>query len=195
MSYIFSFFLLSGILFFAMQGNIGQMLPVITEATGNCGSFVLKLLFLTAFFSGVIQMGEDAGLMQKISGFLQPLLKRIFETNNSKILKKISINISANLLGIGNAATPSGLAAMEVLDEENNQSSHPSDDMCRFVLFNTCSIQLIPTTIMGLRAMAGSKNPTVIVLPVIMVSFFSLITGLLICNLLLKLNKKRKPLC
>lgn len=178
-----------------MQGNIGQMLPVITEATGNCGSFVLKLLFLTAFFSGVIQMGEDAGLMQKISGFLHPLLKRIFETNNSKILKKISINISANLLGIGNAATPSGLAAMEALDEENNQSSHPSDDMCRFVLFNTCSIQLIPTTIMGLRAMAGSKNPAVIVLPVIMVSFFSLMTGLLLCNLLLKLNKKRKPLC
>lgn len=178
-----------------MQGNISQMLPVITEATGNCGSFVLKLLFLTSFFSGVIQMGEDAGLMQKISSFLQPLLKRIFETNNPKILKKISINISANLLGIGNAATPSGLAAMEVLDEENNQSPHPSDDMCRFVLFNTCSIQLIPTTIMGLRAMAGSKNPAVIVLPVIMVSFFSLMTGLLICNLLLRLNKKRKPLC
>ncbi len=195
MSYIFAFFLLSGIFFFAAQGNINQILSVITEATGNCGSFILKLLFLTAFFSGIIQIGEDAGIMQKISHLLHPLLKRIFETNNPKILEKISINISANLLGIGNAATPSGLATMEALNEENKQRPHPSNDMCRFVLFNTCSVQLIPTTIMGLRAIAGSKNPSVIVLPVILVSFLSLILGLLICNVILKLNQKRSPLC
>ena len=194
MSYIFSFFLLSGIFFFALQGNIHQILSVITEATGNCGSFILKLLFLTAFFSDIIQMGEDAGIMQKLSHLLHPLLKRIFQTDNPRILQKIAVNISANLLGIGNAATPSGLAAMEALDKENKQTSHLSGDMCRFVLFNTCSVQLIPTTIMGLRAMAGSESPSVIVLPVLLVSFLSLAFGLLICNIILKLNQKRSSL-
>lgn len=156
-------------------------MTVITKATADCGSFVLKLLFLTAFFSGVIEVAQEAGLVQKLSRLLYPILKRMFETRSKDTLEKISVNMGANLLGIGNAATPSGLAAMKQLDWEN-KSIRPSRDMCRFLLCNTCSIQLIPTTICGLRAMAGSQTPSAIVLPVILVSFSSLMLGLFLCN-------------
>ncbi len=194
MNVIFSGFLILGICFFLANGNPGALMTTITKATSDCGSFVLKLLFLTAFFSGIIQVGEDAGIVRKISKFLRPLLQRIFGTKNEKILDKISVNIGANLLGIGNAATPSGLAAMEELNREHKNRDYPSDDMCRFVLFNTCSVQLIPTTILGLRAMAGSPAPSAIVLPVIGVSFSSLCLGLLLCQWLLRIRKKRRSL-
>lgn len=194
MNYIFSFFLLSGIGFFIAQGKAGEIVSVMTEATSSCGSFVLKLLFLTAFFSGVIQIAEDGGIVAKISRFLMPLLRRIFSTKDKAVLGKISVNIGANLLGIGNAATPSGLNAMKLLDEENNHLKTPSEDMCTFLLFNTCSIQLIPTTIMALRAMAGSETPSAIVLPVILVSFLSLLCGLFLCRVILRIENRRNPL-
>lgn len=194
MNYIFSFFLLSGLGFFLAQGKGGEIITVITDATASCGGFVLKLLFLTAFFSGIIQIGEDAGMVSALSKILAPLLKRIFKTKNPDISGKISVNISANLMGIGNAATPSGLSAMKALDEANNHNETPSDDMCLFILFNTCSIQLIPTTIMGLRAMAGSTNPASVVLPVILVSFCSLLCSITLCKLLLWLRAKRSTL-
>lgn len=194
MNVIFSVFLILGIAFFIVNGNPGALMSTVTKATSDCGSFVLKLLFLTAFFSGVIQVGEDAGIVRKISKFLRPLLRLIFETKNEKILNKISVNIGANLLGIGNAATPSGLAAMEELNLEHQNRDYPSDDMCRFILFNTCSVQLIPTTILGLRAMAGSPSPSAIVLPVIGVSFSSLFLGLCLCQWFLRIRRKRSSL-
>lgn len=192
MNVIFGGFLILGIVFFIGNANAGEFLTTVTAATSECGSFVLKLLFLTAFFSGIIEVGEEAGIVKLISKLLHPLLKRIFQTKNEKTLDRISVNIGANLLGIGNAATPSGLAAMQALDHEHKGRSYPSGDMCRFVLFNTCSVQLIPTTIAGLRAMAGSPAPFAIVLPVIGVSFSSLLLGLLLCQWLLQIRSKRR---
>ena len=192
MNVIFSFFLIMGIGFFLANGNAGGLMTTITKTTSDCGSFVLKLLFLTAFFSGVIQVGEEAGIVRKLSKFLRPFLRRIFNTKCETTLDKISVNIGANLLGIGNAATPSGLAAMEELNREHKNRIYPSDDMCRFILFNTCSVQLIPTTILGLRAMAGSATPAGIVLPVILVSFSSLALGFFLCQWLLRIRRGRQ---
>lgn len=194
MNIIFSLFLILGIGFFVANGNAGALMTTITKATSDCGSFVLKLLFLTAFFAGIIQVGEEAGIVRKISNLLQPLLKRIFDTKQETTLDKISVNIGANLLGIGNAATPSGLAAMQELNREHKNQNFPSDDMCRFLLFNTCSVQLIPTTILGLRAMAGSHSPSAIVLPVILVSFSSLLLGFLLCQWMLRIRNRRSRL-
>ncbi len=189
MSYVFSFFLVMGTICYLLTGRISELMKVVTQTTSNCGTFVLQLMFLTAFFSGIIKIGEDIGLTRVLSKFLRPVLNRLFHTKSDSALQKIATNISANLLGIGNAATPSGLCAMKELDKENQESQLPSDDMCRFLLFNTCSVQLIPTTILGLRAMAGSNNSSVILLPVICVSITSLLVGLLLCNQLLRLRK------
>lgn len=183
MNYVFSLFLLSGIFFFFQNGTLGELITVISDSCVSCSAFVLKLMFLTAFFSGIIQIADDCGVVKQISSLLSCMLRKIFRTKNEAILQKISVNISANMLGIGNAATPSGLAAMEELDKENKHHILPSSDMCRFMLFNTCSVQLIPTTVLSLRAMAGSKNPSVILIPVLAVSLLCLTAGILMCKL------------
>lgn len=186
MNYVFSFFMILGIIFYLLTGRISELMNLITKTTADCGSFVLKLLFLTAFFSGILKIGEGVGITSFLKKLLSPLLGRIFDTKEEGTLNQISLNISSNMLGIGNAATPSGLLAMKKLDQENKKKEKPSKDMCRFLLFNTCSVQLLPTTILGLRAMAGSKNPSIILFPVIMVSITSLVLGLFFCNLILK---------
>ena len=177
----------------AINQNLGQLTNIITTATANCGTFVLKLLFLTAFFSGIIQIGESIGLTKILSRLMLPILKKLFHTNKPSALEKISVNISANMLGIGNAATPSGLSAMEELDKENKKDI-PSPDMCRFILFNTCSVQLIPTTVIGLRAMAGSHSPSSVVIPILMTGFSGLVGALLLCKLALHYKERRGSL-
>ena len=118
MGYVISFFWITGIVFLAINQNLGQLTNIITTATANCASFVLKLLFLTAFFSGMIKIAEEIGLNRLLAKILSPILTKIFTTKDQRAIQKMSVNISANMLGIGNAATPSGLAAMEELNQE-----------------------------------------------------------------------------
>ncbi len=177
-------------MFLAINQNLGALSTIISTATANCGSFVLKLLFLTAFFSGMIQIGETIGLTKVLAKLLSPLLNRLFYTKNEKAKKLMSLNISANMLGIGNAATPSGLAAMEELACESKYD-FPTSDMCRFILFNTCSVQLIPTTVIGLRAMAGSTSPSSVVIPVLVTGFLGLVGALFLCHLALSHKEGR----
>ncbi len=174
--------------------NLGQLTNIITTATANCGTFVIKLLFLTAFFSGMIKIAEEIGLTKWLSHLLSPILTKLFHTKNQAALQKISLNISANMLGIGNAATPLGLSAMEELDKEATKEGFASPDMCRFILFNTCSVQLIPTTVIGLRAMAGSASPSAVVIPVLITGFLGLMGALLLCKLALDYKKRRNCL-
>ena len=182
MNYIFTFFVLLAVLFSFFTGTESEIFRVISEAASDCGFFVMKLMAITAFFSGVIKVAEDSGCIQKLSYLVKIFVRKIFKTRRA--IDKISLNITANMIGIGNAATPLGLYAMRELDTENNSGDRPSYDMCKFMIFNTCSVQLIPTTILGLRAMAGSKNPSIIILPVIITSILSLISGLIICRII-----------
>ena len=189
MNYIFTFFILISVIFSFFTKTEGEIFKTISESTSDCAFFVLKLMAVTAFFSGVIKTAEDSGIMKKLAFFINIAVKRLFQTKTA--LDKIALNITANIIGIGNAATPLGLYAMKELDLENKKSDVPSYDMCKFVIFNTCSVQLIPTTILGLRAMAGSKNPAIVILPVIITSILSLISGLIICKIMSKRLIKR----
>ena len=194
MGYVISFFWITGIIFLTINQNLTQMTTIITTATANCSSFVLKLLFLTAFFSGMIKIAEKIGIIGVLTKLLSPILAKLFKTKDQKALQKMSVNISANMLGIGNAATPSGLAAMQELDKEVQSDGIPTPDMCLFILFNTCSVQLIPTTVIGLRAMAGSSSPASVVIPVLITGFLGLAGALTLCKLVFSLNKRRNLL-
>lgn len=194
MGYVISFFWITGIIFLSINQNLGQLTNIITSACASCGTFVIKLLFLTAFFSGVVKIGEEMGLTRWLSRLLSPILNKLFHTKNQTALQKISLNISANMLGIGNAATPLGLMAMEELDKETKKEGVPTPDMCRFILFNTCSVQLIPTTVIGLRAMAGSISPSAVVIPVLITGFLGLLGALFFCKLALDCKKRRNCL-
>ena len=182
MNYIFTFFILLAVIFSFFTKTEGEIFKVISNSTADCAFFVLKLMAVTAFFSGMIKVAEDSGCIQKLSFLINIIVKKLFKTKGA--IDKISLNITANMIGIGNAATPLGLYAMKELDMENKKRDTPSYDMCKFIIFNTCSVQLIPSTILGLRAIADSHNPAIIILPVIITSILSLICGLLICKAL-----------
>jgi spore maturation protein A len=186
MNYIFALFIVVGILFSLFTGREGDIVKTIVDATTDCSYFVLKLIFITAFFSGVIKVAEDSGMISKLSFLIKKVISKIFSSKKKETLDKMTLNISANILGIGNAATPLGLFAMKELDIENNHKDKPSLDMCKFIIFNSCSVQLIPTTILGLRQVANSANPTAIILPVIITSFISLTFGLILVSFLYK---------
>lgn len=190
MNYIFVFFVASSIIFSFITGNQSSIFDIITEALGECGNFMVKIIFLTGFFSGIMHIAEECGVTDKLCKAVLKITKRIFKTHDMKAKNKIALNISANMLGIGNAATPAGLEAMKELDRVNDGDIYPSYDMCKFMIFNTCSVQLIPTGVMSVRALAGSNDPAKVILPVIIVSFVSLFFGLFVLKILYRKERK-----
>lgn len=190
MNFIFVFFIASAIIFSFLSGTQSSIFDIITASLNDCGSFMVRIIFLTGFFSGLMRIAEESGIADKLCGFVIKTAGRIFKTKNASAKNKIALNISANILGIGNAATPAGLEAMKELDRLNGGSIYPSYDMCKFMIFNTCSVQLIPTTVMSLRALAGSQDPSGVILPVITVSFASLFFGLGVLKILYRKERK-----
>lgn len=115
-----------------------------------------------------MQIASSTKAIDTMSSLLKPLIKFLFPelNNNSKIQKEISMNMVANILGLGNAATPLGLKAINSMQEENENKEKLTDSMMTFIVINTASIQLIPTTVIAIRNSLGSENPTAIVFPV-----------------------------
>ena len=147
---------------------------------------LLSIAGMMCLWSGLMEIAKRAGVISFLSKLLRPVIALLFPSvkNNRECTDPIVMNISANLMGMSNAATPLGLKAMEALQKENGRSSRPSDEMCRLVLLNTASIQLIPSTLLALRSAAGSSAPSEIIVPVWITSVCALLIGLLFCKLL-----------
>ena len=115
-----------------------------------------------------MQIASSTSVIEKLTKFLKPVIRFLFPElkNNQKIQKEISMNMIANILGLGNAATPLGLKAMKSMQDENKKKDTLTDSMMMFIVINTASIQIIPTTVIAIRNSLGSSNPTSIVFPV-----------------------------
>ena len=130
-------------------------------------------------------------LIEKLCRILNPFINFLFPhlKKNKKIKKEISMNMIANILGLGNAATPLGLKAMESMQEENESKEYLSDSMMTFILINTASIQLIPTTVIAIRKSLGSENTTGIIIPVWFATICAAVAGIFAVKLLIKRKK------
>ena len=187
-----AFFVLS-VVYSAVTGNLSEITSAIFDASAKAVNLSISLTATICFWSGIMQITSDCGIAEVIASLLRPVTKIIFPElkENSRALSAIVMNITANLLGLGNAATPIGLDAMHELDRENNFSCDASDAMCRFVVMNTASLQLVPTTIIGLRTVYGSSDPASILIPVWITSAITLTAGLL-CTKLLNGRKRHE---
>ena len=138
-----------------------------------------------------MHIASKTNLIEKLTKILEPVIKFLFpeQKNNKKIKKEISMNMIANILGLGNAATPLGLKAMKSMQEENKDKDTLTDSMLMFIVINTASIQIIPTTVIAIRNSLGSKNPTAIVFPVWIATIFSAIARCYSCK---NIDKKEK---
>ena len=141
-----------------------------------------------------MQIASKTSLVENLTRFLEPLLNFLFPKlkENKKIKKEISMNMIANILGLGNAATPLGLKAMKSMQEENEKKDTLSDSMMMFIVINTASIQIIPTTVIAIRSSLGSENPTSIVFPTWIATIIAAVVGVFVARIVIKLTKGEK---
>ena len=154
---------------------------ILTHATSGI-NLIIELMPLIVLWTGIMKIAEASGLLQVFARFLNPILRRLFPSlpSNHKALGYIASNIGANMLGLGSAATPFGLKAMEELQKDNPKKKEATEAMITFLVLNTGGVTLIPTTVIALRIMHGSANPTEIIITSILATAVSSISGLLL---------------
>ncbi|MFN0156993.1 MAG: nucleoside recognition domain-containing protein [Bacteroidota bacterium] len=170
------------------DGVLGSAKTAVTLAIGLIGIMALWL--------GVMKIAEQSGLVAKLALFLRPVMTRLFPDvpADHPAMGAMIMNISANMLGLSNAATPLGLKAMEELNKLSKKAGTATDAMCTFLVINTSNVQLIPATVIAIRASAGSANPTEILGPAIVATTISTLVGIIVVKALAKLPVYRKQL-
>jgi spore maturation protein A len=156
----------------------------------------IGLIGIMALWLGVMKIAEASGLIKKLALFLKPLTTWLFPDvpADHPAMGAMIMNISANILGLANAATPLGLKAMEELSKLNRKLGTATDAMCTFLVINTSNVQLIPATVIAIRAAAGSANPTEILGPVIIATTVNTIVGVTVVKLFAKFKIFKKQL-
>lgn len=149
-------------------GNISETNLSIFESTESAVTLCLKLLGTLCMWNGIMKVAEKTSVVEKIKKILNPIIKALFPNikKEEKAYNEISMNMVANIMGLGNAATPMGIKAMKSLQEKNKNKNKISKEMAIFIVLNTASIQIIPTTVIAIRNSLGSENPTAILFPV-----------------------------
>ena len=180
-TYIFVFFIAVGALFSIVTGNIESLNSQILKGGLDGINLLLDMMPLLVLWTGIMQIAEDSGILEKFSHLVCPLLSKLFPSlpKNHKALSYIASNIAANALGLGSAATPFGLKAMECMQEDNKKKDTATEAMITFLVLNTGGVTLVPTTVIALRAMYKSANPSEIILTSILATLCSNISGLI----------------
>lgn len=183
---IWGFFIVVGIVFAFFTGKIDIINEEILNSCKNTLELVFQLFPVVALWLGIMKIATASGLLQIVSNKLSPFLRIIFPEipKNHPSLGYISSNIIANVFGLGNAATPFGLKAMESLQELNHNKKEASRSMITFLVLNTSGLTLIPTTIISMRMLYGSTNPTEVILPCILATLISTTVGLTLDRIL-----------
>lgn len=165
---VWPIFIIISFSFAIFSGNLEELNSSIFESTSEAINLSLSLLGTICLWNGIMQIASNTSVIEKLTKFLKPVIKFLFPElrDNPKIQKEISMNMIANILGLGNAATPLGLKAMNSMQKENKKKDSLTDSMMMFIVLNTASIQIIPTTVIAIRNSLGSENPTAIVFPV-----------------------------
>ena len=180
------------ILFGIINGRMAEMTNAVLGGADEGVSLVIALLGSMCLWSGLMKIAEKSGITSILSKAFYPIIRIIFKGIDAKsdTAKAICMNMTANLLGLGNAATPFGLKAMKELQKENPVKDTASNNMIMFVVLNTASIQLLPTTVAVLRAKHGSQMPFDILPAIWITSVCALVVGVSVCKILSYKNKK-----
>jgi spore maturation protein A len=170
-----------GILFSFINGKPETVSNVLLYDLQKSVDLILGLISVMAFWSGLMRIVEKSGILNRISRAIKPVVRILFSDiqNNTKAINAVIMCIAANMFGIGNSATALGIKAMEEMQKGNKNKSTALNSMCMLLVINMSSIQLIPLTIIKMRADAGALNPNDIILPTIVATSFSTIIAIL----------------
>ena len=185
-SLIWIILIVLGILYSFFTNDLDKLNTTIIDSTKISLDMLFKIFPVLALWMGLTKIAEVSGLLKKLSNKLSPILQRLFPDipKDNESLGLIASNVVSNVFGLGSAATPFGLKAMQCLQKLNNKKDTVTKSMITFLTLNTSGLTLIPTTIISLRLMYGSLNPTSIVLACILSTIISTISGLLMDKIL-----------
>ncbi|MBQ7351787.1 MAG: hypothetical protein IJW59_02835 [Clostridia bacterium] len=171
-----------------LVNNVDIAMTSILDGGSKAISLSLKLWGIYAVWLGILRIVEETGLDQKLSKLFNPLIRLLVGKTDDYTKNQISINLTSNLLGMGNASTPSGINAISGLDKG---SRYATSAMIMILILNATSLQLIPTTVVGLRVMAGSTAPSDIIIPTFLATSVNTLVGILLVKLCGKIFKDR----
>lgn len=180
-SYIWAFFIIVGSIYLIITGNVSTLNEEILK--GGLGGIKLlsEMMPLLVLWTGIMQIAEDSKLLDKFANLVRPVLSKLFPSLNPNhpAIGYIASNIAANALGLGSAATPFGLKAMASMQNDNETPDTATEAMVTFLILNTGGVTIIPTTVIALRLMYNSNNPTEIIITSILATLCSNISGLI----------------
>ncbi len=191
MNYIFFFLVAISVI----AGLLNNRLDSVTSAMIDSCDIAIKIAFsligIMAFWLGIMRVAEESGLIKIISKLIYPVARLLFNDvkKDSSTLGDITMSLSANALGLTNAATPIGLKVMKELQEDNENKEVATDSMCMFLGMNTAGFQIIPVTVIAILAGMGCSNPTRIIIPTLIVTTLAFITAIITALLLKKIYK------
>ena len=166
------------------NGTVGHLADEFQLAVVSAVDFALKIFGPMAFWLGIMKVAEDSGLIHALTAFVKPIIRYLFPEvpDGHEAQNAISINLMANFLGVSNAATPSGIKAMECLQRLNPHPEYASDAMCMLIAVNSSSIQLLPVTALGYLVAKGAKNSTDIVFMCLLATIVSTLFAVFMCK-------------
>ena len=168
--------------------NVDIAMSSLLEGGSKAISLSLKLWGIYTLWLGILKIVEDTELDKKLAKLLSPIIDKLIGKTDEYTKNQVAINITSNLLGMGNASTPSGINAISGLDKG---SRYATSSMIMILILNSTSLQLIPTTVVSLRATAGSSNPTDIIIPTLIATLISTLSGIVLVKMFSKLFKDK----
>jgi spore maturation protein A len=189
LNYIWLSMVILAVILGGINGKIENVTKSALDSAGSAVTIAINLVGAMALWLGIMKIAEDSGLMAVIAKVIAPVMKRLFPDvpREHPAIGSMTMNIAANMLGLGNAATSLGLKAMEDLETLNKRPGVATNAMCTFLTINTAGIQLIPATMISVMSSAGSTEPTAVIGTTIAASFTALVAGVATVKFLEKL--------
>ena len=185
---IWPIFLIISFIYAILNGRISEVNNSIFESTKSAVELCISLLGTICLWNGIMQIASKTSIVKHLTKLLNPIITKLFPDikKEDRVHKEITMNIIANIMGLGNAATPLGIKAMKSMQKNNKEKNKLSNSMAIFIVLNTASIQIIPTTVIAIRNSLGSSNPTAMIIPVWISTFLAAGSALISAKLLIK---------
>lgn len=191
MNYIFIFLILISFICAIINGTMAEVVDAILKSSQKAVEIALSLIGIMAFWLGMVNIAKKSGLMDFFSNIIKKPLLKIFPDlkENNEAISNIALNISANALGLMNAATPFGIKAMENMQEKNQNKEHATNSMCTFLAINTAGFQIVPAVVIAILSANGMENPSQIIIPTLIVTTIAFISALFFSKILERMFK------
>ena len=181
-------FLIISFFYAILCGRVQEVNNSIFESTKTAVELSITMLGTICLWNGIMEVASKTKIVSNLNNLLNPILKKLFPDikKEDKEYKEITMNIIANIMGLGNAATPLGLKAMKSMQKKNKQKDRLTNSMALFIVLNTASIQIIPTTVIAVRNSLQSRNPASIIIPVWIATICAAISAITVSKILMK---------